>query len=58
MYIGMFFLLLGIGFCFMNLFSILTPIGFILIINKVCVPVEEKMIIIILDRNTLNINKK
>ncbi|MDD5571294.1 MAG: isoprenylcysteine carboxylmethyltransferase family protein [Bacteroidales bacterium] len=43
MYIGMFLLLLGIGVCFMNLFSILTSFGFILTIHLFCIPVEEKM---------------
>ena len=43
MYIGMFFLIMGIGICFMNIFSILTPFAFILTINFVCLPIEEKM---------------
>ena len=43
MYIGMFLLLLGIGICFMNLFSILTPFGFILLIRLFFIPTEEKM---------------
>lgn len=44
MYIGMFLFLLGIGICFMNLFSILTPVAFILAIHFICIPREEKMI--------------
>jgi protein-S-isoprenylcysteine O-methyltransferase Ste14 len=43
MYIGMFLLLLGIGICFLNIFSILTPFGFILAINLLCIPREERM---------------
>ncbi|MCF8374428.1 MAG: isoprenylcysteine carboxylmethyltransferase family protein [Bacteroidales bacterium] len=43
MYLGMFFLLFGIGVCFMNLFSILTPYGFVLVVNGFIIPKEEKL---------------
>jgi protein-S-isoprenylcysteine O-methyltransferase Ste14 len=43
MYIGMFLLLLGIGICLMNLFSVLTSFGFIILIQLFCIPIEEKM---------------
>lgn len=43
MYIGMFLLLLGLGICFRNLFSILTAFGFILLINFTFILKEEKM---------------
>jgi protein-S-isoprenylcysteine O-methyltransferase Ste14 len=43
MYVGMFLLLLGLGICFMNLFSILIPLGFILTIHFVFVLKEEKL---------------
>jgi protein-S-isoprenylcysteine O-methyltransferase Ste14 len=43
MYVGMFLLLLGLGICFMNLFSILIPFGFILILHFVFVLKEEKL---------------
>jgi protein-S-isoprenylcysteine O-methyltransferase Ste14 len=43
MYIGMFLLLLGVGVCFMNLFSMLTPLGFILVIRFHFIPKEEKL---------------
>jgi len=45
MYFGMFILLFGIGICFMNLFSILTPLGFILMINFFVIPTEEKVML-------------
>ncbi|MFC2151468.1 methyltransferase family protein [Bacteroidota bacterium] len=43
MYIGMFLLLFGIAVCFMNLFSVLAAIGFILIIQIIFIPTEEKL---------------
>ncbi len=43
MYIGMFLMLLGTGICFMNLFSMLTPIGFILAIRFYSIPIEERL---------------
>lgn len=43
MYAGMFFLLLGVGICFRNLFSILMAIGFILVMQFVFIPEEEKL---------------
>jgi protein-S-isoprenylcysteine O-methyltransferase Ste14 len=42
MYIGMFLLLLGIGICFRNIFSMLVPFVFLLIIMVHHVPIEEK----------------
>jgi protein-S-isoprenylcysteine O-methyltransferase Ste14 len=44
MYVGMFLLLLGLGICFMNLFSVLIPLVFILIIHFVFVKKEEKLL--------------
>ena len=44
MYIGMFLLLLGAGVCFMNLFSILTSVGFLLLMQFVFIPKEEKLL--------------
>ncbi len=43
MYVGMFLLLLGLGLCFRNIFSILTPFGFISILRMVFIPREEKL---------------
>ncbi|MCD4736233.1 MAG: isoprenylcysteine carboxylmethyltransferase family protein [Bacteroidales bacterium] len=43
MYLGMFLLLLGIGVCFMNLFSIMTAIGFLVLIHFMVIPKEEKI---------------
>lgn len=43
MYIGMFMFLCGIAMCFGNLFSLLTPIGFIMIIRLIFIPKEEKL---------------
>lgn len=44
MYIGMFIFLSGVAMCFGNLFSLLTPIGFIAIIRLVFIPKEEKLL--------------
>ena len=43
MYIGMFLLLLGIGICFRNLFSILIPFIFLVLIHFVFVLKEERL---------------
>lgn len=43
MYIGMFLLLLGIGFCFGNVFSILTPFVFLLLIHFIFILKEEQL---------------
>jgi protein-S-isoprenylcysteine O-methyltransferase Ste14 len=43
MYVGMFFLLLGMGICFGNIFSILTAGWFVVMIHFFCIPIEEKM---------------
>jgi protein-S-isoprenylcysteine O-methyltransferase Ste14 len=43
MYIGMFLLLLGIGVCFRNMFSILIPVLFMILIHFVFVLKEEKL---------------
>lgn len=43
MYIGMFLMVLGIGICFMNLFSILIAFVFLLLIHFISIPIEEKM---------------
>jgi protein-S-isoprenylcysteine O-methyltransferase Ste14 len=45
MYIGMFTLLFGIGICFGNLFSMITPLGFILMIRFYFIPKEEKLML-------------
>ncbi len=44
MYFGMFVLLCGFGMCFRNLFSIITPFLFILIVAMIYVPREEKIL--------------
>ena len=44
MYIGMFIFLSGIAMCFGNLFSLLTPLGFMMIIRLVFIPKEEKLL--------------
>ena len=44
MYVGMFILLLGFAMCFGNLFSVLTPVVFIIMIAIVYVPKEEKLL--------------
>jgi protein-S-isoprenylcysteine O-methyltransferase Ste14 len=43
MYIGMFLMLLGTAICFMNLISVIVSFIFILIINFISVPIEERM---------------
>jgi len=43
MYIGMFFLLLGIGLCFRNLFSLIIPFLFLFITHIAYIPIEEKL---------------
>jgi len=43
MYIGMFLLLLGMGICFRNLFSVLSALGFLLVMGLFFVPLEERM---------------
>lgn len=43
MYIGMFLLLLGIGVCFCNLFSMVAPFAFLLTIHLIFIPKEEKL---------------
>jgi protein-S-isoprenylcysteine O-methyltransferase Ste14 len=43
MYIGMFMLLCGLAMCFGNLFSLLTPVGFILLIRFLFIPKEERL---------------
>jgi protein-S-isoprenylcysteine O-methyltransferase Ste14 len=45
MYIGMFLILIGIAVCFMNLFSIIMPFGFILTIHFVFIPAEEYLML-------------
>jgi protein-S-isoprenylcysteine O-methyltransferase Ste14 len=45
MYLGMFLLLLGIGICFMNLFSLLSAFLFLLVIYFSFLPKEEKMLL-------------
>jgi protein-S-isoprenylcysteine O-methyltransferase Ste14 len=45
MYIGMFMALLGFAVCSMNLLSLAVPFGFIAVINKVFIPVEEKLML-------------
>jgi len=42
MYLGMFILLLGIGLCFRNIFSVSTALVFLLILHLGYVPREEK----------------
>ncbi len=44
MYIGMFLFLFGISICFMNIFSILTSIVFILSVRVCFIPIEEKLL--------------
>jgi protein-S-isoprenylcysteine O-methyltransferase Ste14 len=43
MYLGMSLFLLGFAICFGNLFGLLTPVIFILIVNFKFIPFEEKM---------------
>lgn len=45
MYCGMFLLLLGIGICFRNVFSILAPLVFLFIIALFFVPKEEQLLL-------------
>ena len=44
MYVGMFLFLFGISICFMNVFSILTSIGFFLSVWVYFIPKEEKLL--------------
>ena len=44
MYLGMFLFLFGISICFMNIFSILTSIVFIISIRICFIPKEEKLL--------------
>jgi protein-S-isoprenylcysteine O-methyltransferase Ste14 len=43
MYIGMFFLLLGFGVCSTNVLSILACFVFVLLVNGLVIPQEEKL---------------
>ncbi len=45
MYIGMFLLLLGIAICFCNLFSLMVPFTFIILMHFVFVLKEEKLML-------------
>jgi protein-S-isoprenylcysteine O-methyltransferase Ste14 len=58
MYTGMFLLLLGIGTCFMNCFSILTAFGFLLLIQCVFIPKEEKLMVEAFGEEYLRYKKK
>ena len=44
MYVGMFILLLGIGISFRNLFSILVPFLFLIMVAVFFIPKEEKLL--------------
>jgi protein-S-isoprenylcysteine O-methyltransferase Ste14 len=45
LYFGMFLFLLGISVCFRNIFSLLVPFLFILIIKIIYIPIEEMMLV-------------
>jgi len=44
MYLGMSLLLLGIGICFGNLFSMIIPLIFAVVVSIVTIPKEEKLL--------------
>lgn len=58
MYISMFLLLLGIGFCFRNIFSILTPFVFIILIHFLFVLKEEKLMLEAFGQDYLDYKKR
>jgi len=58
MYIGMTLLLLGIGIIFTNILSILTTILFILLVNFISIPSEEKMMEDLFKQEYLEYKKK
>ena len=45
MYVGFFFLIIGISVCFMNFISMLCPFVFILFVNFTFIPIEEKIMV-------------
>jgi len=58
MYIGMFLLLLGFAICFQNIFSIITPFGFLLIIRLIIFPKEERLMSNVFGQEYLDYKKK
>jgi len=58
MYAGMFLFLMGTGICFRNLFSMLTPFGFIIIVYLVFVRIEEKLMTETFGQEYLDYKKK
>ena len=58
MYVGMFLLLLGIAICFGNLFSLITPLGFLLIIQFSFIPKEEKLMFDVFGQEYLDYKAK
>lgn len=58
MYLGMFLLLLGAGICFINLFSLLTPFVFLLIVEFYTIPKEEKLMTEAFGEEYLNYKKR
>jgi protein-S-isoprenylcysteine O-methyltransferase Ste14 len=57
-YLGMFIMLIGIGICFGNLFSIIMPFGFIIIIRLMIIPKEEKLMFEAFGQDYLDYKKK
>lgn len=58
MYCGMFLLLLGISICFRNLLSIMVPFLFLLSIQMIFIPKEEKMLLEKFGEDYLDYKKK
>jgi protein-S-isoprenylcysteine O-methyltransferase Ste14 len=58
MYIGMFLLLLGLAICFRNIFSLIVPFGFLLIIQLLFIPKEEKLMLGEFGQEYLDYKKK
>lgn len=58
MYLGMFLLLLGAGICFINLFSLLPPIAFLLIVEFYTIAKEEKLMTEVFGEEYLNYKKR
>ena len=54
MYLGMFMLLLGLGISFMNLFSIITAIAFVMLLHMYFIPREEKHMLELFGKDYLN----
>ncbi|PKN05072.1 MAG: hypothetical protein CVU74_03650 [Deltaproteobacteria bacterium HGW-Deltaproteobacteria-9] len=58
MYVGMFLALLGFSLCSMNVLSLTIPFVFIALINKMFIPVEEKLMLKTFGQDYVNYRNK